>query len=423
MKRKLLLGIVCVIGAYINAYDTIDEALSNGISNGDVVFFSSNTNVYGDTHQSMPRQNDLTKSAYSVGSLGLAYRSGFYKSWRFMVSFRASENLYQAHKDSLWTDDINSPGRSFSNQKGDAAKDFYAPAMLGQSYLEYFHEDTSIRTGRVFVKSEWADRLIDGVHIRNKSFENIIIEAFWAKSSGYVQYNKLSGLIDVNPNSRAGLLNTSIKYTLNDMFSLKAQAIYAAQLFNAFSAKAAFRYEISNSYIGANAQFTASFEDINSPYRRTQDNDTFVFDTRAYIGVKDFIDDLHNGLEISGGFIRSGENGIGSLNAVGNNISPFFMWGGRAFLVGSNASLGFAKIHFTIDRISLALVYGSTHFQKPFGLSTIYNGFDRVNEVNFLLDFSLSEHTSAIFNLLNTHKGKAYYPHTTLINFGIKLSF
>lgn len=118
----------------------------------------------------------------------------------------------------------------------------------------------------------------------------------------------------------------------------------------------------------------------------------------------------------------SGANGIGSLNAVGNNVSPFFMWGGRAFLLGSDASLGFGKINFSIDRISLALVYGSTRFSMPYGFTQ--GGFDRVNEVNLLLEFGLSEHTSFLFNFLNTHAGKKlYYPHTTALNFGLKLAF
>ncbi|MGI0406365.1 Opr family porin [Helicobacter himalayensis] len=403
----------------LQAYESIDEALENGISNGDIVIYGSSTNVRGTEILG----SDLSNNGYGVGSIGLAYRSGFYKSWRFMISFRASADFYQADKNSIWRDDINSPGRTSSALKGDSARDFYAPTMLGQSYLEYFDGDTSLRVGRIFAKSEWADRLIDGVWLRNKSLTNTLIEVFWAKSSGYVQYNKMSGLVNVNPYNDFGLLNASIKYTFNDILSLKGYGIFAPSVFNAVGAKVAFRYEVSNSYIGANAHFTTSFEGSNSPYyNRALGANGFVFDTRAYIGVKDFIGNMRNGLELSGGFLMSGVNGIGSLNAVGNNVSPFFMWGGRAFLLGSDASLGFGKINFSIDRISLALVYGSTRFSTPYGFTQ--GGFDRVNEVNLLLEFGLSEHTSFLFNLLNTHAGKKlYYPHTTALNFGLKLAF
>ena len=403
------------------AYDTLDDALKNGISNGDVVLYGSSTSIKGGAAHA---GSDLSNSGYVAGSIGLAYRSGFYKTWRFMISFRAAKAFYEADKNSLWLDDINSPNRAGST--GDASKDFYSAyrAMLGQSYLEYFDGDTSVRAGRIFAKSEWADRLIDGIYVRNKSLQNTLIEAFWAKSSGYVQYNKMTGMYALNPHSGFGLLNASIQYTFEHLLSLKAYGIFTPSIFSAAGFKAGLKYEVSNSYLGASANFTTSFEGAHSFVGSAAGNGV-VFDARAFVGVKDFIETMRNGLEISGGYIMSGANGIGSLNIIGNNISPFFMWGGRAFLLGSDASLGFGKINFSIDRISLALVYGSTRFHNPYSaLGRVQGGYDRVNEVNVLLEFGMSEHASLLLNVLNTHGGKnLYYPHTTAVNLGMKLAF
>lgn len=424
MIKKLLCSLACV--GCVWAYDTLDDALKNGISNGDVVLYGSNTSLNGTSALSYGNGSDLSNSTYAAGSIGLAYRSGFYKSWRFMVSFRAAQVFYEADKHSLWADDINSPNRDGST--GDASRDFYSAyrAMLGQSYLEYFDGDTSVRAGRIFAKSEWADRLIDGIYVRNKSLQNTLIEVFWAKSSGYVQYNKMTGMYDLNPHNSLGLLNASIQYTFGDLLSLKAYGIFTPSVFNAAGFKAALNYEVSNSYIGASANFTTSFESAHSLVGNAPGNG-LVFDIRAFVGVKDFIQNMRNGLEISGGYIMSGSNGIGSLNIIGNNVSPFFMWGGRAFLLGSDASLAFGKINFSIDRISLALVYGSTRFHNPYSFSAFdrtQGGYDRVNEVNFLLEFGVSEHSSLLLNVLNTHGGKnIYYPHTTAVNLGIKLAF
>lgn len=52
------------------------------------------------------------------------------------------------------------------------------------------------------------------------------------------------------------------------------------------------------------------------------------------------------------------------------------------------------------------------------------NPYDRVNEVNLLVDFGFTEHLSGILNVLNTHGGKElYYPHSTNVNLGVKLAF
>lgn len=423
MIKKIFCSLIC-IGSTL-AYDTIDEALQNGISNGDVVLYGSSTNISG--AGLVPNTgSDLNNNGYVAGSIGLAYRSGFYKTWRFMVSFRAAQAFFETNENSVWLNDSNSPNRTGS--VGDASKDFYSNyrAMLGQSYLEYFDGDTSVRTGRIFAKSEWVDRLIDGVYIRNKSLENTLIEAFWAKSSGYVQYNKMTGMYAINPYTNTGLTNISIQHTLWDLLSLKVYGIFTPSMFNAAGFKAALKYEVSNSYMGVSTNFTTSFEGSRSLVNNTTGNG-FVFDIRAFVGVKDFIQNMRNGLEISGGYIISGTNGIGSLNIIGNNVSPFFMWGGKAFLLGSDVALAFGKMNFSINRISLALVYGSTRFHNPYSMASfgrIQGAYDRVNEVNFLLEFGTSEHSSLLLNVLNTHGGDmVYYPHTTAVNLGVKLAF
>ena len=208
MKFKNLL-LVAIFYSNIWAYDSIDEALENGISSGDITFYGSYTNGADSINKA---KNDLNESGYMVGSVGLAYHSAFWKYLRVAVSFRAVGTLYEQDKDSQWSSDafLNNPGR-YGN--GDASRDFYMNdrTMLGQSYIEYFDGDTSVKVGRVFVDSEWADRLIDGVSVRNRSLPNTLIEALWAKNNGYVQYNKMTGFYDVNPHSALGLTQVSLK--------------------------------------------------------------------------------------------------------------------------------------------------------------------------------------------------------------------
>lgn len=398
------------------AYDSIDDALENGISSGDITFYGNYTSgVKSTTNPAL--KNDLSEAGYAVASVGLAYHSAFWKYLRVAVSFRAVGTLYEYDKDSQWSGNalLNNPGRYGT---GDASRDFYMNdrTMLGQSYLEYFDGNTSIKLGRVFVDSEWVDRLIDGVWLRNRSLPNMLIEALWVKNSGYVQYNKMTGFYDVNPHSALGLTQLSLKYHIGEKFSIKTYGIATSAVFYAAGVKANARYESSKSYLGLSGHFATSFEQT---YGRLGGNsgNGYNTDVKIYVGVKDMA-------EASAGYISTGSNiGWGSLNTLGNSISPFFMWGGRALLEGVDASLWYGKVMFAIDRVSFAVVYGSTKF-RGISYTSMQNPYDRVNEVNLLVDFGFTEHLSGILNVLNTHGGKElYYPHSTNVNLGVKLAF
>ncbi|WP_334089942.1 Opr family porin [Helicobacter typhlonius] len=413
MKKLAFILCACAIAW---GYDSIDEALENGVSSGDVTLYGNYINGQKNP-ANVKSKNDLSEAGYVVGSVGLAYHSAFYKYLRLAVSFRALGVLYEADRHSQWSAAplLNNPNRY---GEGDASRDFYMNdrTMLGQSYLEYFDGNTSIKLGRVFVDSEWVDRLIDGVWLRNRSLPNMLIEALWVKNSGYVQYNKMTGFYDVNPHSALGLTQLSLKYHIGEKFSIKTYGIATSAVFYAAGVKANARYESSKSYLGLSGHFATSFEQT---YGRLGGNsgNGYNTDVKIYVGVKDMA-------EASAGYISTGSNiGWGSLNTLGNSISPFFMWGGRALLEGVDASLWYGKVMFAIDRVSFAVVYGSTKF-RGIGYTSMQDSYDRVNEVNLLVDFGFTEHLSGILNVLNTHGGKElYYPHSTNVNLGVKLAF
>lgn len=413
MKKYILIMLIISFGY---GYDSIDEAIENGVSSGDITLFGNYTN--GVKTQGNAK-DDTNSVGYAVGSVSLSFHSAFYKYMRVAVSFRAASVLYEDDKNAQWSANalFNNPGRYGS---GDASRDFYMNdrTMLGQSYIEYFDGDTSIKVGRVFADNEWADRLVDGVWVRNRSLSNVLIEGLWAKNHGYVQYNKMTGFYDVNPYNAFGMAQASFKYHIGDVGSVKFYGMANPSMFYAAGVKASVRYETSKSYLGASAHFATSFEQSYGRKDINGGDNAYNADFKAFVGVNDMA-------EASGGYIMSGANiGWGSLNTLGNSISPFFMWGGRALLEGVDASLWYGKVMFAIDRVSFAVVYGSTRFSQMRTLSGVNNPYDRVNEVNVLLDFGFTEHFSAIVNVLNTHGGaQRYYPHTTNVNLGMKLSF
>ena len=58
------------------AYDSIDDALENGISSGDITFYGNYTSgVKSTTNPAL--KNDLSEAGYAVASVVLAYHSAF----------------------------------------------------------------------------------------------------------------------------------------------------------------------------------------------------------------------------------------------------------------------------------------------------------------------------------------------------------
>lgn len=414
LKSYAVCALLCAGSLW--GYESIDEALENGISSGDITFYGNYTN--GVKVPSGGAKSDLSTAGYMVGSVGLSYHSAFYKYLRVAVSFRALGVAWEDDRDSQWSAAplLNSPNRY---GKGDASRDFYMNdrTMLGQSYVEYFDGDTSVKVGRVFVDSEWVDRLIDGVYVRNRSLPNALIEGLWVKNQGFVQYNKMTGFYDVNPYNDLGLTQIGFKYMLGDVASVKFYGAANPEVSYTAGVKATIRYDTSKSYIGASGHFATSFEQKRGILGGEQGNG-YNTDVKVFVGVNDMA-------ELSGGYIGTGANiGWGSLNTLGNGVSPFFMWGGRALLEGADASLWYGKAMFNYDRVSFAVVYGGTKFRPRRALNGSDKPYDRVNEVNLLIDFGFTEHLSAILNVLNTHGGsERYYPHMTNANLGVKLAF
>lgn len=412
--RKIVYGLA---GAFFGlfAYDSIDEALRNGISNGDITFYGSYT--HGPKSTTLAK-SDFNNSGYAVGSVGLAYQSAYWKYLRVAVSFRAVGVMYEDSKISQWGGNAltNNPGRY---GQGDASKDFYMNdrTMLGQSFVEYFDGVTRVKLGRVFAGSEWADRLIDGVMVRNQSLPNVTIDALWAKRNGYVQYNKMTGFYDVNPYSNLGYSQLAFSYNLGSMMSFKFYGIANPEVHYATGVKLTLRYETSKSYLGASGHFATSFEQQHG-VSKGQNGNGYNTDITLFVGVKDMV-------EASAGYINTGSSiGWGSMGMLGNTISPFFMWGGRALLERADVDLWYGKVIFNIDRVGFAVVYGGTRFRPILNLDGGQRSADSVNEVNLLVDFGFTEHVSAILNILNTHGGsQMYYPHMTNVNLGMKLAF
>lgn len=405
---SIILATNCFAG-----YKTIDEALKNGISRGDAIFYGNYLSLQSGSsgfvsNNKIGEQKFLGNTGYFQGSVGLGYTSGFYYNIRAAISFRAAQNFYNAR---------------------DANRDFNPSALidLADSFLEYYDGDTAIKAGRFMPSNEWINHLIDGVWIRNASLRNLLLEGIWAYEYGRVSFFEMSEFKKI-PNKGNGYFNVGAKYYMSKNQSdyknssyLQIFSLFAPNIFSSIGGRAhlAYRFNNTNIWLGLDGGGAFSFEDKTSIYSFKRN--TGELDIRGHFGF--------SAASFSVGYILTGQSGFGSLGSLGigvNNtinpkkshedIIPFFVWGGRAIRYMPNAQLLYGSVLLNVfdDKLVSYLSYGVTFFGD--------NKLFTQNELNFALSVFVTNTISAILFVTNSHLGSGIQNYTQ-VNGGIRLSF
>lgn len=373
----------------LGAYDNIDEALKNGITKGSVGLFSD----YYDPFATRIADNfAMRDESYVALTMGLQYRSAFYKNMRLSVGFGAAFSLWQWHKNDINLDFDSS-----------------APILLKDTYLEYFDGDTAIKAGRFFLENEWSSNQVDGFWIRNRSLENLLLELYWINSYGDVTSTSMSSFARYNPNW-SGYTYASAKYNYTSKsweFYAKVYTGFAYSVNYVLGAGAGFEYKFGKSKLGISLNTAGSFEFSNG----AEGGDGVDFNTEFYVNTPM--------LEFSLGYIQTGkDSGWGSLDRINNTISPLGVGNVLDSSFALNTSVIYAGISGTFDQVTLGLLYGVGLFTSP-----LIGGNHIQNEVDVSLGFNLTNNVGMFFNIYNTHLSNEAIPNVIQIQGGINLSF
>lgn len=387
MKKKTLVFLGSL--ALASAYDNIDEALKNGVTQGDVSFYSD---YYDPFATSIADSFGMRDESYVAITMGLQYRSAFYKNMRLSVGFRAAYPLWQWHS-------------------GDINLDFDSsnPILLKDTFLEYFDGDTSIKAGRFFVSNEWISNQVEGFWVRNRSLENLLLELCWINSYGDVTPTSMSAFSRYTENW-SGYTYASSKYNFTNKdweFWAKVYTSFGYSVNYVLGASTGFEYKFSKSKIGLALNTAGSFEFSNGDDR----GDGVDFDAKLYVEAA--------GLDFSFGYIQSGkESGWGSLNRINNTISPLGVGNVLDSSFAVDTSVIYTALAGTFDQVTLCLLYGVGLFTSP-----LIGGRHIQNEVDLAMSFNFTNNVSAFVNVYNTHLGNDAIPNVIQVQAGMSLSF
>lgn len=379
-------------------YENIDEALKNGVTKGDVIFYGDYQKLsYGKAQNFTPNNlatyGYLGNSGYLLGNIRLGYTSGFYKNVRASISFASSIAIFNQHKNLLT-----------STGNIDAQKDFFNhnQASIGESFIEYFDGDTNIKAGRISIANEWINTLADGFWIRNKTIDKLLIETFWAKSYGRINYWQMTDFRDLNPYNIFGIANIGAKYDiLDENLTIKAFSYFAPEIFTAFGTRVHGSYANNNIQMGG--EFGATYSIEHLPHH----SNAYVIDLSGFVGYKEII-------QFKAGYINtSKESGWGNIGIMGDQITPFFIWGGKAIKTQPNGNLFYGTIKSKLQQFTFSITYGTTSFGTN----------QRQNEFDFTTEVGITNNVFMLLNILNTHLDSSIIPTLTQVNGGIRLKF
>lgn len=416
-SMKKIFSIICALALSVQAsfgFESIDEALKNGVSKGDVILYGNyvglqkgGATAIGDESLGLAHYAYLGNLGYLMGNVGLSYTSGFYKNFRASIGFRAVASFYDAHAGFFPP----------TGGKGDTKADFFNQnqAAIAESFIEYFDGDTSLKTGRIAIANDWVNVLADGVWLRNRSFEKLLLEAFWVNDFGRIDYYQMTRFY--RP-TKVGLYHTGLKYyILNDALSARIYTYFAPPIFTAVGGRIDGKISFLDFDLKGNVGYAYSIEHKNA--LPTSNLINAGKDGNALYSQVSF--GRSNVFDLAVGYIHTGkEAGWGSLAIMGNSIDPFFIWGGKVLKTQPNVNLIYAKVATKIERFNFLITYGASFYDYISGTKIIKAN---QNELNLAMEIGFTRNVIGVINVLNTHLDSLGVPTMTQVNGGLRLTF
>ena len=365
--KKIKLSLVAIAAMTLvsaaNA-NSLTEALSNGKASGDISV------TYESRKQDKEGSAYYSNTAYSVGSVGINYKTAAYNNFSAEVGFRAYNTLYES--DDTFTT---------SQGSGDATERFYESAgssMLSRAYLAYDVENTHVKVGRQGLYTEWLTKLHDAVTVYANPVKNAELELIWSKRRGRAYARDLRPMAQTN--NKEGIYKAGLTYTFNDNVKAKAYALKAPQAYDIYGVKVNLDAQLENAKLGALIHSMETSEKVGT----TKDGE--MIEIKVFATV--------SGLTATLGYVETGkENGWGSAANLGDTVVPFEE-GDQMYV--ADAKTTYVMLNKAISGVSLTALYGVTDYKGKYDKS----------EFNVWAGYKLAKNTSLSIGYAMTNEDK-----------------
>jgi len=306
------------------AADSIDSAFKAGTVSGDITLYGSTADNKGGT----------ADSDYAAATTGLAYETASYMGLSAKAGFRA--------------------GHAFGN-----STPFVNDALMTEAYVKYATDGFALSVGRQAIDLEWMGDYHESVVAAITAIPDTTIVLGYSNQFTAADEDEIgdfSGDWNGDGIKDDGAYVVDVKYTGLEGFELNPYYYSAPDIADWYGLKASY----SSDMFGAVAQYAASSEDVGAD---------------GSIGHVEVSTSL-SGISAALGYIKTDKTaGVGSIAAVGDNISPF---DNGVNTYSTDAKTVYGSLGYSIAGVDLGLLYGETDYaangeEKELNLMSSYN--------------------------------------------------
>lgn len=322
--------------------DSIGTAFKDGKASGSLA-------LYGEHHD---YKDGDANTGFGNGNATVGFETGSFYGFNAKAEFKGNLDLGEV-------------------DKGNRDDSFQNNSLMTEAYIKYTMDGLAVSAGRQAIDLEWMGDYHEAVVTAISAIPDTTVVL------GYSQRKAESG-IDYSEdfsefNDDEGAYVLDVKYAGLKTLEFNPYAYSVPNLANWYGLKTTFTTDM----FGAIAHYAASNEDV------VDVKDGSIGHVELNTTIADFTAAV--------GYIKTDKaNGAGSMDSVGDNISPF---DAGLNTYSDDAKTAYGSVGYTIADVELGALYGQTKFDSDY----------KEKELNLTVDYSITESiaTSLLYGDVN----------------------
>lgn len=322
--------------------DSIGTAFKDGKASGSLA-------LYGEHHD---YKDGDANTGFGNGNATVGFETGSFYGFNAKAEFKGNLDLGEV-------------------DKGNRDDSFQNNSLMTEAYIKYTMDGLAVSAGRQAIDLEWMGDYHEAVVTAITAIPDTTVVL------GYSQRKAESG-IDYSEdfsefNDDEGAYVLDVKYAGLKTLEFNPYAYSVPNLANWYGLKTTFTTDM----FGAIAHYAASNEDV------VDVKDGSIGHVELNTTIADFTAAV--------GYIKTDKaNGAGSMDRVGDNISPF---DAGLNTYSDDAKTAYGSVGYTIADVELGALYGQTKFDSDY----------KEKELNLTVDYSITESiaTSLLYGDVN----------------------
>lgn len=338
MKKISLAVASLLLTVNLAADNSISDVIKSGTISGDVTLYGERQNNSGSN----------ADSGFTMGSIQLSYETAEYNGFKAAVGFRGNHDFSEVEDGDF-----------------DGNED-YPNAIMHTANISYTNKYFDFTLGRQEIDLEWAGDFHEAAVLAVKAIPDITLVFGYSQRIAVADEDAV--LEDFDDLGDGAFIFDAKYEGINNL--VLNPYFYSVEKDNAGS-------NADASWQGLKADYNTDLFGITLHGAKSSEDESGVGDGKIYHGEARL---NLGGLGLMAGYVKTGDDGIGSMDSAGDNINPFdaIAGGDGNQVYAEDARTAYLAATYTIADINLIAVYGQSKYEsdnnkeKEFDLTAEY---------------------------------------------------